>query len=338
MKSFAIPSSLILTLVLSACGGGGSDSGTMAAAGQSSGSDMTLDSMSAQGLAVSGGDTDAAAQVPAVPGTDTTANAGTPPKSETPAAGTQKPANGALTTIDQVITDMHSDSEAMVIDPRYDWQHRPAITMYSPAGKYIPDWWTGNRPEWSYNVLTWFTAYEAQGNAASNSRIQIRNLRFFVLSENTRTWKQFDSRSAPAVDLWKYPFAPAGGNSGVRNESSGGISIKPKYPNFHHGYGNTVKIEPQDVRAVYVAMDFRLTLEDQNKPDDRDSARYVVDAGGDYWPGNGQGDWSLGYAPGMGNSRMLLATKDWRSSGLLVPNKAYGATFEELRKNPPPLN
>ena len=32
----------------------------------------------------------------------------------------------------------------------------------------------------------------------------------------------------------------------------------------------------------------------------------------------------------------MLATKDWRNATLLVPNKNYGATMEEIRKNPPP--
>jgi hypothetical protein len=240
-------------------------------------------------------------------------------------------------TIDQVITDMSSNSEAMVIDPRYDWQSHPNITMYAPRGDAIPSWWTGNRPTWTYDVLTWFTAFEAQGNAATNTRVQIANLRFYYLSQSTRTWKQYDMKAAPAVDLWQYPFTWASSNSGVRNESSGGISVKPKYPNFHHGYGNPITINPQDVRAIFVAMEYRLVVDDPSKPDDRASAKYVVDSGGDYYPGNGQGDWSLGYAPGMGNGRMVLATKDWRTATLLVPNSYYGATMAEMKTNPPPL-
>ncbi len=326
MKRIAIPSMLVLSLTLAACGGGGGGE-----------SDPTATTAQAQGANTNSSADTLATLSMSDPSTTAGTAAGTTPTAAGTAAAPAA-ANGALTTIDQVIADTSAASEAMVIDPRYDWQYKPAITMYSPAGALIPSWWTGNRPTWSHNVLTWFTAYEAQGNAATNSRVQIKNLRFYVLSESTRTWKHFDVKAAPAVDLWKYPFAPAGGSSGVKNESSGGISIKPKYPNFHHGYGNSVKISPQDVRAVFVAMEFRLAVDDSSKPDDRASAKYVVDTGGDYWPGNGQGDWSLGYAPGMGNSRMLQATNDWRTSSMLVPNKAYGATLEEIRKNPPPLN
>lgn len=34
---------------------------------------------------------------------------------------------------------------------------------------------------------------------------------------------------------------------------------------------------------------------------------------------------------------MLLATNEWRTATMLVPNKALGATFDELRYNAPPL-
>ncbi|RJG03980.1 hypothetical protein D3878_22295 [Noviherbaspirillum sedimenti] len=238
-------------------------------------------------------------------------------------------------TIDEVVSDMSSKSEVIAIDPRYEWQYQPAIVMHAPRGDAIPSWWTGNRPEWTYSVLTWFTTQEAQGNAATNSRVQVANLRFYVLSQATRTWKQLDTKAAPYSEMWSYPFAYAGAGS-VRSESSGGVSIKPDYPNFYHGYGNPISIDPKDVRAVYVSMDFRLAVENTSKPDDRDSAKYVVNAGADYWPGNGQATWSLGYAPGIGTGRTKLATKDWRTATLLVPNKNYGSTMEEIRQNPPP--
>lgn len=224
----------------------------------------------------------------------------------------------------------------MVIDPRYGWQHKPAVTMYAPRGDAIPSWWTGNRPTWTHILQSWFVAYEAQGNAATNSRIQMKDLRIYVLSESTRKWTQVDRKMAPNVDLWRYPFAFASGDGGERLESTGGYSIKPTYPNFHHGYGNKVAIAPQDVRAVFAAMDFRLVVDDPSRSDDRANAKYVVDTGGDYYPGNGE-EWSLGYAPGIGNGRMLLATPDWRTATLIVPNPNYGSKMEEMRTNPPPM-
>jgi hypothetical protein len=241
--------------------------------------------------------------------------------------------------IDQVINDMSLPSEALVIDPRYSWQYNPQVTMHAPRGDAIPSWWGGNRPTWTNAELSWFTVFEAQGNAAKNTRVQIKNLRFYVLSEATRQWSLIDATEAPETTLWSYPFNYVTGMSGagVRTESSGGVSMKPKYPNFHHGWGHAKAINAPDVRAAFATVDFRLTLENPSGVDDRASARYVVDSGADYYPDMSL-KWSLGYAPGVGNGRMLLATSNWRSATLLVPNKNYGSTMAEMRTNPPPLS
>jgi hypothetical protein len=243
-------------------------------------------------------------------------------------------------TIDTVIRDMSLPSEAPVIDPKYDWQRKPRITQYAPSGTILPSWWSGMRPQWCYKVLSWYTAYEAQGNAATNTRVQLRHLRIYVLSNRTRRWGLVDAVNRPHTDLWRYPFNYAGGTyvSGARQEAGGGHSVKPYYPNFHHGYGKVRSIEhPSDVRAVFIAMDFRLVVDDPEKADDRTTARYVIDVGADYYPGEGM-SWGMDYAPGVGNGRYLLATKQWRTASLLVPNKRLNATFAEIRTNPPPLN
>lgn len=238
---------------------------------------------------------------------------------------------------------MSTPSEAVAIAPQFNWQHHPVITTYAPRGDAIAGWWPGNRPEWTYTALSWFTAYEAQGNYATNSRIEIRNLRMYFLSESTRQWTRVDASTGPRMGLWTYPFNSAGSNTGERSEASGGKSIKPKYPNFHHGYGNAHLIKnPADVRATFVAMDFRLVVDDASRADDRSVAKYVIDVGGDYYPGNpNYADtsmtWNQGYAPGMGNGRYLQATNSWRTATMIVPNTRSGASMEELRNNPPPL-
>ena len=241
--------------------------------------------------------------------------------------------------VDQVINDMSSPSEALVIDPRYSWQYNPQVTMHAPRGDAIPSWWGGERPTWTNAELSWFTVFEAQGNTAKNTRVQIKNLRFYVLSEATRQWSLIDATEAPETTLWSYPFnyVTDTNGAGVRAESSGGVSMKPKYPNFHHGWGHAKAINGPDVRAVFATVDFRLTLDNPGGVDDRASARYVVDSGADYYPDMSL-KWSLGYAPGVGNGRMLLATSNWRSATLLVPNKNYGSTMAEMRNNPPPLS
>jgi hypothetical protein len=240
-------------------------------------------------------------------------------------------------TIEQVISDMSRPSEALVIDPRFDWQYQPRVTMHAPRGDAIPNWWQGNRPLWTNAVVPWFTAFEAQGNRARNSRVQIMNLRFYILSNRTRRWIEVEQRFRPEMKLWAYPFREVGAPcENLRFEKDGSVSVTPKYPYFLHGWGGGHPIDASDVGATFTAMEFRLIVHDRKKKDDREAARYVVDVGADYYPDMSL-RWSLDYAPGIGNGRMLLARKHWRTASLLIANRNHGITIDDLRKNPPPL-
>jgi hypothetical protein len=240
--------------------------------------------------------------------------------------------------LEQIISDMALPSEALVIDPRYPWQYAPQITMHAPRGAVIPAWWDGNRPEWTDAVVPWFTVFEAEGNKAVNSRVEVRDLRFFILSDATRHWTQIDRRQRPDTTLWGYPFRYLSSENDaiVRPEPDGGLSVVPAYPTFLHGWGHGRPIVAQDIGATFAAIEFRLVLSDAKAADDRDLARYVVDVGADYYP-DMKLQWSRDYAPGIGNSRMLLATRDWRTATLLVPNKDKDVTYDVLREHPLPL-
>ncbi|WP_413581864.1 RICIN domain-containing protein [Bdellovibrio sp. HCB288] len=241
------------------------------------------------------------------------------------------PSPAGYITLDKLFSDMTTASEAIPINPVYEWQYGPKVTMVAPRGDAIPSWFPYNKPTWLYDAISWFVLQEAQGNKAVNTRVEISGLRMYFLSEASRKWVRMDYAAAPYTETWQYPFdiASPSGNAGNL--------LRPVYPKFYHGYGKNLAINPQDVRATFIAVDFRLVVIDPNKPDDRAVAKYVVDVGGDYWPGNGAGHGSWPYAPGMGNSRFLLATPNWKTSALIVPNTFLGASMEELRKNPPPL-
>jgi hypothetical protein len=333
IRHFRTAGLLSLPIVLAACGANTSDGTDQSTNSQVTAAQIITSRSDAAQAAASptGADLASVSQVAAA-----AASAEAAAPSDTVLLATTTVSTAA---IDQVINDMSQPSEALVIDPRFSWQYNPAVTMHAPRGDAIPSWWTGNRPTWTSAVLSWFTAFEAQGNTATNTRVQLKNLRFYILSESTRTWSQVDVSDKPGLALWKYPFTYAASESasGVRSETSGGISVKPKYPNFHHGWGNAKSINPQDVRAAFATIDFRLAVDDTTKADDRAKAKYVVDVGADYYPDMNL-KWSLDYAPGVGNGRMLLATSNWRSATLLVPNTNYSSTMTEMRTNPPPLS
>lgn len=181
--------------------------------------------------------------------------------------------------------------------------------------------------------------FEADGNKATNSRVQYRNLKVYTLSQSTRKWTLLKNDAAPPyTDTWKYPFDFAA-DGGDRKESTGGVSFKPDYPKFGHGYGSqTILSNPADIRAVFVSMDTRLILDNPNGVDDRASAKLLTNVGADYWPDKASINNSWSYAPGIGQGRFILATKDWRKATMIVPNGRFGATMQEMITNPPPLD
>ncbi|WP_413578143.1 hypothetical protein ACLVWU_06330 [Bdellovibrio sp. HCB290] len=227
--------------------------------------------------------------------------------------------------------------EAVIPDIQYEWQRKPGIIMQSPSGADIPSWFEHSKPEWCYILNSWLQVFEAEGNTAKNTRVQYRNMKIYVLSQATRKWSLLKNDVSPYTDTWKYPFTFASSN-GTRVESSGGLSFKPKYPLFAHGYGTHSTIVPQDIRAVFVSMDTRLVLENASGADDRNVAKYLVNVGADYWPNAQAVNTSWSYAPGVGQGRFILATPDWRKAVMVVPNGRYGSNMQEMIDNPPPLD
>ncbi|WP_413290661.1 hypothetical protein [Bdellovibrio sp. HCB337] len=261
----------------------------------------------------------------------------TPAVTATPASSpTVTIANPAIATI--VASQTATSHEAKIPSIRYDWQKYPVIIMQSPSGADIPSWFEFSKPEWCYTLNSWLQVFEAEGNTAKNTRVQFRNLKIFVLSESTRKWSLVKSDVSPYTDSWQYPFAFSA-DGGTRVESSGGLSFKPKYPVFAHGYGTQTTIVPQDVRAVFVSMETKLVLENASGTDDRSSAKYLVNVGADYWPNAQAVNKTWSYAPGIGQGRFILATQDWRKATMIVPNGRYGSTMQEMiEKYPLPLD
>ncbi|MEK2690825.1 hypothetical protein [Bdellovibrio sp. GT3] len=240
--------------------------------------------------------------------------------------------------IDMVASQSASSHEAVIPDIRYEWQTKPMIIMQSPSGADIPSWFEYSKPEWCYTLNSWLQVFEATGNSATNTRVQYRNMKIFVLSQSTRTWSLLKNDPSPYTDTWKYPFTYSA-SSGTKVESSGGLSFKPKYPLFAHGYGTHSTIVPQDIRAVFVSMETRLVLENAAGTDDRSSAKYLVNVGADYWPNAQAVNTTWGYAPGVGQGRFILATPEWRKATMIVPNGRYGSTMQEMVNTyPPPLD
>lgn len=225
-------------------------------------------------------------------------------------------------------------AEVVCIDPRYGWQRNSSVIQDAPRGDAIPSWWTGERPTWCYGFQSWYQVFEAQGNAATNTRVHVKNLRSYFLLNSTGQWVQVQSVTGPYTELYTYPFNYVGSqnSTGYRLESDGGKSFKPVYPNFMHGYPSSKYSipDPSDVKAVLTLLDVRLIVGDPSQPDDREKAVYTINCGADFYP-DATRMWNLGYAPGVGQGRFIKPGAGWRTMSMLVPNNSYyGLTYSAV--------
>lgn len=219
-----------------------------------------------------------------------------------------------------------------------EWQFAPKIYMSSPAKEDIPSSFTYTKPDWCTVINAWAQIYEAEQNTATNTRVQYRNLKIYVLSNTSKVWRELESEEAPFTNTWEnpYTFFVSGG---YRNEDSG-LSFVPSSPRFGRAEGTLASLaNPQDVRAVFVTMETKLVLDDPMGADDRAQAKFLLNVGADYWPDLASVGQAWPYSPGVGQGRFITVTNDWKSATLLVPNTRMGSSMQEMIDlYPPPVN
>ncbi len=167
--------------------------------------------------------------------------------------------------------------------------------------------------------------YLAADNTAANTRVQLRNFETYVLVRSTGQWKrvQFSERVNGAFYSANYGAAGAGSAVVARNESSGGVSVKPasgQVFRFWPESGLTQTIVPvNDVDAVFTTVQARLVVDSAAGADDRASARILVSTAAD-WRNSMTLYASAVPAPSdilagtpMGTGKLILAGVNWRA-------------------------
>ncbi len=204
----------------------------------------------------------------------------------------------------------------------YNWASRPRLGM-------------GNDPGTFTAITAWGQVYEdAQGNSATNTRVQLRQLRALILSIQTGRWHIVQSGERLQGAAYREDFVgdvhrPAA----IRSEPDGGISVTAGGGyNFHFWPADgRVAIDPRDIGGIVISMQARLVLDDQTRPDDRQQARYLLSVGGDYWASsNAQWD-NLRTNGDIGIGRFKYVTGDWQMFSMSTLSLA------ELQKTPPPI-
>ncbi len=195
----------------------------------------------------------------------------------------------------------------------------------------------GNNPptDWGY-ALPWGVIFVAkEGSQATNTRVEMRNMRIYVLSKRTNTWRQMGSSTTVDGSFYNEDFRQ--GNdikpATMRTEPGGGVSTTPVWPYAYHFWCcGRQPFDRADLGGVYATYQARLVVNDTSKPDDRAKARFLAYTGLDYWR-----DLTSGWEPGQphngeaGHGRMKYVTNNWRAINMTTVPAAT------LRANPPPM-
>ena len=110
-----------------------------------------------------------------------------------------------------------------------------------------------------------------------------------------------------------------------------------------HGWWNLgrVAIDPNDVDAVYVTLDARLTVDNTGIADDTNRAELGLQVGSDYYADTGS-TWSS-VNPAVALSRTKRITANWQSFNMMtfsdvgVQEPGGGISEASFRNAPPPL-
>lgn len=227
-------------------------------------------------------------------------------------------------SVDVILQDMSQPHQSRPhgVPLSYDWARGPRLGL-------------GNHPGRFRALIAWGQLYEAaEGNPATNTRVQIRNLTAYRLDRDSGQWVLLQHSPIVAGFLYREDFS--GGNQSrpahLRREPSGGISVKAGGGYTFHFWSQTgrVPITPEQVGGILVTCQARLAVDNQAIADDRDRARYVMNVGGDYWL-NETAEWDhFTTNADIGMGRFKYVTSAWQSFNMTTLSPA------QLRRHPPP--
>ncbi|MDZ7317052.1 MAG: T9SS type A sorting domain-containing protein [candidate division KSB1 bacterium] len=203
-----------------------------------------------------------------------------------------------------------------------DWSQRPRRGAQRP-----PEGWTA--------AIAWGQLYEwAEGNPATNTRVQIRDMEMYYLSKSDNRWHLLQkalrvSGAAYVEDFHGDLNKPAD----IRTEPDGSISVTAGDGYNFHFWPSTgrVTIPKDDIEGCFVTVQARLILADPNGVDDRDDARYLLSVGGDWWQSLTAvwDNWKTNADMGIGRFRFVR--KEWRGHNMIT------LSADQVRQNPPPI-
>jgi hypothetical protein len=234
-----------------------------------------------------------------------------------------EPPTGAA-GVAKIVSDMHDPNEGHPhgVPTSYSFYRGPELDAPLPGPGMTA-------------ATAWGVIYEAAGGStATNTRVEVRNIRLYLWSKSRGRWVRYQASTSPTGEDYAEPqgsegFSNMSSPADLRTEPDGGVSVKMHQGSWFHFWpadGRTV-IAPADIGGAYTTFEARLVKDDPQGPDDTSSARYLASAGADWWVNRS--------APWPDNTQAFFArfryiTPSWSTW--------TGTTWSaaQLRADPPP--
>jgi len=264
----------------------------------------------------------------------------------------------SVNSVDTVVADMRLRNDFVLRGYesfKYGWYVGPGDVQMgnNPSFSNSPTWSIFyNNPAYAGAVakamLPWVVVFDGANHAASNTAVEMRNMRAYIKSRATGRWSALGGPTGVSGMYYGKPNTGLPALSDVElssTETSTVVKIHSNPGYFWHGWweGGRVAINPNDIAAVFVTVQARTVVADPNKPDDRGSAQLGLQVGADYYLDTKM-TFSEGYAPAVGIARTKNITGNWQAysfttfSDVGSQNPGGGITEAEFRAAPPPLD
>lgn len=229
-----------------------------------------------------------------------------------------------INSIKTIIYDMQPPHEGLPqgVPKSYNWAFGPRVGM-------------GKNSQGFRAMIVWGQLYEAaEGKPVSNTRVQIRDIKAYILSKRDGKWHLLQSSRRVEGNAYREDFVgDINKPADIRYEQDGSISVKPdKGYNFHFWCANgKVPIDPNNVGGIFTTVQARLVVDNPQKPDERAQAPYLLSMGGDYWL-NLTAKWDNGKTNAdIGIGKFKYVKKEWQAFNMTTLSPS------EIRRNPPPI-
>ncbi len=272
-----------------------------------------------------------------------------------PAPVAQQNRGGTVNSVQEIINDMklYNEGELAGVDKGNGWASGPGYVIMGniPRGTNTPSYWrpanTHFKSSATWNaVIPWLVVFDGVGNGATNTRVQMRNIKLYMKRKSTNRWEVIINQPISGEDYPKSLQGDQTTRADIRYEADGSRSLKPNGRNrVFHGWGSPVNFDAWDLKALVTTVQARLVVDNPARPDDRSRAKFLIHVGADYYPETTTRVAATApayYFPGVGVSRAKFVRNEWRAFNFSTidagkPEPGGSISTQELINNPPPL-